>query len=165
MVNSENAKFLKMAEGSTNEVRRTSRLCHVNYGFHTDWLRDLMEKPAGESTASLLKSFYASFEAIREIPGLGSFRALHICAWLFLVFGAEMDIPDDALRVFFGPNVEELERMCLKCGFDIEELFAKVPEEIPIDPVSFEIWCCKVVNFIFALNLVKQPSVVYRKGE
>eukprot|EP00973_Karenia_brevis_P014735 2012268-Karenia_brevis.AAC.1 len=81
VVNSEHANVFKMAEGLINEVRRTRQLCHINFGYHTDWIRDLMDKPTGESTASLLKSFYASFDAMRGILGLGSFPALHICAW------------------------------------------------------------------------------------
>ena len=33
---------LKLAEGSTSEVLRTASLNHVNFGAHTDWIRDLM---------------------------------------------------------------------------------------------------------------------------
>ena len=35
---------VNMAEGTTNEVRRTSALNNVNFGEHTDWIRDFMLK-------------------------------------------------------------------------------------------------------------------------
>ena len=96
---------------------------------------------------------------------MGPFRALHITWWLFIAFGREAVVGDDKLEEFLGPNVEGLAGMCAQSNFTIRGVFCKVQEEIPtLDAVDFQIWSCKVVNLIHALNLHKQPSLAYRKG-
>jgi len=62
-----------------------------------------------------------------------------------------------------GPNVKLMEKMCQYAGFSYKQLYKLVKEELPhMDPIEYEIWTCKVVNFIFLLNMQKQPSLCYR---
>ena len=107
---------------------------------------------------------------LRDVQGngglswIGASRALHITPWLFIAFCREAVVGDDELEELLGPNVEGLADMCAQCNFTIRRLFCQVQEEIPtLDSVGFQIWSCKVVNLIHALNLQTQPSLAHRK--
>ena len=159
-----------LAEGTTNEVRRTSANCHVNFSLHTDWVRDLMTTEVGKNTASLLANWYETFKAMANIPGLGAFRALHICCWLFIAYGVEMNVPSESLEEFLGSNVASFADMCQVCDTSIMAVFKAVQHKmselgVDFDPVRFEIWTRKVVNIVYALNMCKQPSLAWRRND
>ena len=93
------------------------------------------------------------------MTGIGAFRAVHILLWQFIAYDAEIDVPDEILYDLAGPNVRLMERMCQYAGFSYKQLYKKVKEELPhMAPIEYEVWTCKVVNFIFLLNMVKHFS-------
>ena len=154
---------VKFAEGSTSEVRRTSAASHVNYGAHSDWIRELMDKFPEANGEGLLVNFMRTFEAIAGISGLNAFRALHITLWLFIAYRARVEIPRSSLIGICGPNVKKLRDMCEAAGVTLEGLYDAVTAIIPgIDPAAFEIWSCKFVNFLYILHCHKQSSLVWR---
>eukprot|EP00959_Pyramimonas_sp_CCMP1952_P381807 8000697-Pyramimonas_sp.AAC.1 len=76
-----------MAEGSTSEVRRSATLNHVNFDFHTGFIRDLMEQfPV---VTELFSSFWAAFNGFKDVTGIGAFRALHILFWTYNAYDVE----------------------------------------------------------------------------
>ena len=154
-------KGCNMAEGSTSEVRRSSKLCNVNYGYHTDWIRDFMRE--FDTTEKIFESFAEYFKKLSSITGIGAFRAVHILLWIFIAYDAEIYVPDEMLYDLAGPNVKLMEKMCQYAGFSYKQLYKLVKEELPhMDPIEYEIRTCKVINFIFLLNMQKQPSLCYR---
>lgn len=165
LITEENAnKGLRFAEGTTNEVRRTAALNNVNFGYHSDFIRDLMVHFA--NPADLFVDFVGAFEKLagRAVSGVGAFRALHILSWLYIAFGVEIDVPKEKLMSLLGPNVVELSNMCKTAGFSLRKLYDAVLYELPdVTPVEFQIWSCKVVNLLHLLNLRKQPSLTYRR--
>eukprot|EP00959_Pyramimonas_sp_CCMP1952_P358626 7509103-Pyramimonas_sp.AAC.1 len=56
------SKGLKIAEGSTSEVKRSALLCNVNYGYHVDWVRDFMRE--FDTTEKIVESFA---ESVRQL--------------------------------------------------------------------------------------------------
>ena len=156
---------VKFAEGSTSEVRRTSAPGHVNYGAHSDWIRVLIDMFPEPNGAGLLRDFMSTFDAIAGISGLNAFRALHITLWLFIAYRAKVNIPRSRLDDILGPNVKKLHDMCEAAGISLEGLYDAVTTLPPhIDPASFEIWSCKVVNFLYVLHCHKQSSLVWRNN-
>eukprot|EP00959_Pyramimonas_sp_CCMP1952_P396766 8313111-Pyramimonas_sp.AAC.1 len=67
------SKGVRLSEGSTNEVKRSSKLCHVNFGCHTDWARDCMIH--FDAPGQTFESFSESFKILSNIAGIGAFRA------------------------------------------------------------------------------------------
>ena len=63
-----------------------------------------------------------------------------------------------------GPNVKSLRAMCAGADTALENLYENVRTIIPkVDPLVFEIWCCKFVNFLHVLHMHKQPSLAWRR--
>lgn len=156
---------IHFAEGSTNEVRRMRRVNHVNYGAHSDWIRDLMTQFPDEYGESLLVDFMTTFHAISNLTGFSAFRALHITLWLFIAYDVKICIPRSRLQELSGPNVKKLEDMCALAGTTLLDVYDAVCAYLPdMDPASFEIWSCKVVNFLYILHLQKQASLMWRRS-
>ncbi|CAK0905924.1 unnamed protein product, partial [Prorocentrum cordatum] len=109
--------------------------------------------------------FMRAFDAIASISGLNAFRALHITLWLFIAYRAKVEISRSRLIDICGPNVKKLHDMCAAAGVTLEGLYDAVAKLLPdIDPASFEIWSCKVVNFLCVLHCHKQSSLVWRNN-
>ena len=162
IVKPEYQNLLKLAEGSTSEVVRTASLNHVNFGAHTDWIRDLMV--AFPTTDLLMTSSIKTFDGLRAITGLGAFRAVHITCWFYSAHCLPFDVPDVRLLDLFGPNVVALQKNCRIAGFDITELYRSVKYTLPsMEPVQFEIFSCKFMNFVHIMNLHIQPSLRFRR--
>ena len=55
--------------------------------------------------------------------------------------------------------------MCETYGTSIRSLYEQVHVLMPgeITPVSFQIWSCKFVNFLYVLHMNKQPSLAWRR--
>ena len=62
------------------------------------------------------------------------------------------------------PKVKSLKAMCAEADTTLENLYENVRTIIPkVDPLVFEIWCCKFVNFLHVLHMHKQPSLAWRR--
>ena len=49
----------------------------MNFGFHSDWIRELIDLKI-----DVLADFCETFKALVDIDGIGAFRAVHITTWV-----------------------------------------------------------------------------------
>ena len=91
---------------------------------------------------------------------------MHVLLWIFIAYDAVIDASDEMLYDLAGPNVRLMEKMCQYAGFTYKQPYKMIKEELPhMEPVEYEVWTCKVVNFIFLLSTQKQPSLCYRSSK
>ena len=153
---------LRLAEGTTSEVPMTSKVNHVSFGVHTDWIRMVID--LFPSWQELLKDYMTTFRALKGIDGIGAFRAVHIAAWLFIAFGRQICVGDEHLEVLFGPDARLFDSMCSGANTFIKVLYREVAAIVPdMNPVTFQIWNCKFINFVFVLRMEKQASLAWRR--
>eukprot|EP00959_Pyramimonas_sp_CCMP1952_P369806 7745475-Pyramimonas_sp.AAC.1 len=94
MLTAENeSKGLKTAKGSTSKMKRSTLLCNVNYGYHTDWARDFMRE--SDTTEEIVVPFAESFNKLSNVTGIGASRAVQILLWLSIAYDVEIDVPDE----------------------------------------------------------------------
>ena len=154
---------VKFAEGSTSEVVRTAKATHINYGYHSDWIRELIDSFG--SHVELLADFMTTYRALTALDNVGSLRGVHITMWLFCAYNRPIHVSTDDVEELFGPNVVDLRKQCKACDIAILDLYKEVKNLLPVvcNPVFFEIWSCKFENFVHCLNMHKQPSLCWRR--
>ena len=113
-----------MASGTTSEVVRTAKNCHENFGLHTDWIRTLIDR--FPDPAELMTGYEHLFDALNDLSGIGTMRAVHIAAWIYNAFGLPLDFPAERLDELFGPNLKLLSKMCRDADLDLNDLFFAV---------------------------------------